>query len=111
MRCSAPAPLWLGRGRIDRASCGSAEHGRGWSIEPFGSGVGDGHAIDEPSLSDRSRSAPTPAAPMIPSVFEEDRMRRSLAVVAGILLLASVATAASAKVTPQVRPRAGRAEN
>jgi hypothetical protein len=38
-------------------------------------------------------------------------MRRTLALLAGIVLLASVSTVASARATARVRPRAGKAEN
>ena len=43
--------------------------------------------------------------------LEEGRMKRSLAMLAGIVLLASVGTAASAQVPGQVSTRAGKAEN
>jgi hypothetical protein len=38
-------------------------------------------------------------------------MRRTVAVLASVVVLASMATVASAKVAPRIRPRAGRAEN
>ena len=43
--------------------------------------------------------------------LEEGRMKRTLSVAAAAVLVASMATVASARMTVRIRPRAGRAEN